>query len=1171
MATRLSILTYLQERDGNALQARVLMIPRGSPLDPLTAGAPSFAEADFVFSARVVPGLDNLPTSAAPATETLNLGKLPTSKPLFEALQTVYQIDPAPPPASPRRANTFFKKHLPLTYQAAAKSTGERSPYVFTDDTYSCALSTPPRKPFVSFPPFNPKVPWGKVIAFIMRNPQLAEQAGLIRSISVPIAAPTDLLEGGWLYVTLDSTSDGAGLLGIPDGLKVYAARIPALSDPRPLFTPVLFPVATAPSGVSYDDLFAEVDDYNDGFAKAVHTVQSKQLDPLQEHPDGTRPAKDLGVRIGWDDEQVTIWLNRQIDPTAADLDAPMGVFGYRVDVREHTETNWHSLSQATGPLRVGAYDGGTFTGELGVETHPVQLDGDKTGDFWLPTYFTAWTGPSLVGLDADQIRIVNGPDKRDAGRVQAIQPDIALKYGTTYDFRVRFMDHTGGGPAIGDHLAVPGPSPVSSIPVRRWIRPGLVEITDKIPATPDPANPVLNLHFLRPRLSYPAVALTNAYVDPVTLLLSDLPSAQAEEREPGLRDPDVTSVKFVIEAQGLAQDPNADAGSFVTLYETTRDFPAEFGSALDVDLEYVDVNDAATLDAPAGALRIPTARTVRIRYSAVCRADPHHDYFGADDVRIGKDRMVEVRKESGDERGLFAPDEPSHQFSAVFLQTDQPSETVVLAAQLFAGRGLERPADAPTRLAAHFEWRNDRLAMRAQPGRRVVFGASGALRHVTGPDGASIAFASQSDITQHWLVVVRLTLDRDWTWDGLEYNGIVVERDGVEVGRIGLTNSIGSDALIAPQRTQTDLVFIDAVDPKPAPGEFPRELNLDYTVRALLRNGGALQDPPLDLPIRLPITTPPSQKPKIVGAGIALSSYDRSPDYHSSEPRKRALWIEFDRPPADPNDAYFARVLRNVPDPLLSREEFGVPEAGEPPLPVDPEWIRSVVHGQSDDKAGLSAMQLLSPSDSPLHYLLPLPAGVDENSAELFGFYTYEIRCGHLEGWSTAQGRFGAPLRVTGVQHPAPELACAVGRTQAGVTVSAQFASAAWDGRNLQAIPPRTSMWVLLYAQAEQVDSTDFRNVLLARKPARWNRNGGNDFGGSSIGAPSQSGTATFSDAEIRSALRALTFRNDAPISVVAIELLPETEERPDPVGADLGSQRILRTSPLTPVPAIC
>ena len=39
---------------------------------------------------------------------------------------------------------------------------------------------------------------------------------------------------------------------------------------------------------------------------------------------------------------------------------------------------------------------------------------------------------------------------------------------------------------------------------------------------------------------------------------------------------------------------------------------------------------------------------------------------------------------------------------------------------------------------------------------------------------------------------------------------------------------------------------------------------------------------------------------------------------------------------------------------------------------------------------------------------------------AELFGFYVYELRVGHTDRiWCTAQGRFGHPTRVNGVQHP--------------------------------------------------------------------------------------------------------------------------------------------------------
>jgi len=38
-----------------------------------------------------------------------------------------------------------------------------------------------------------------------------------------------------------------------------------------------------------------------------------------------------------------------------------------------------------------------------------------------------------------------------------------------------------------------------------------------------------------------------------------------------------------------------------------------------------------------------------------------------------------------------------------------------------------------------------------------------------------------------------------------------------------------------------------------------------------------------------------------------------------------------------------------------------------------------------------------------------------------------------------------------------------------------------------------------------------------------------------------------------------------------MAVELFPQDSEPQDPLGAALGSQRILRTSPLAPVPVIC
>ena len=1165
MATRLSILTHAQRWDGAALHVRLLLIPRGSPLDPLGPGDAAFTDAKFAFDVRVVPGLGDMPLLGGAPGTIVAAPAVASARPVFESLATTYQIDPAPPPANPRRAGTPIKKHLPSTYVNAVSFVSGRTPHVFTDDTYACALNAPPPRPYVRLPPPNPLIPWGKVIAFLLRQKTLAEAAGLVRAIDVTVDPKASLSSGGWVYATLATSGDGASLLGSPGALRVYAARLPGLTIARELFTSVLFPVADQPPAGNYDDLFAEVDDYHDGFAKAVHCAQPQQLDPLQETPDGTRPAKELGIRIGWDDEQVTIWLNRQIDPAAAALDAPMGVQGYRVDAREAGMGEWHSLVQAAGPVKVNAIDLGTFTGELGIETHPVQFHAQSTASFWLPTYFTAWSGPSLVTLDTTTTRLAGGPDKTGADRVTGAPPDIALRYGRDYQFRVRLMDHTGEGPHVEGAASIPGPAPIGSIAFRRWIRPLRPTLVDPPPPDPDPVNPPVQLKVRRPLLHHPAVGLTGAYANVTDLLLADLPNAVAERREVGLPDPDVDSVRIVVESEGLAQDPLASDAGYAVLYETTRAFPAELDAELAIALTWTDVHDASTLVATgSGPIFLPTARNVRLRIASRCREDAGLRYFGADDVRFSPAVLVESRKNASDERHLFAPDLPTRRFRAFFLQPDPPIDATLLFAQRASGNKDQRPGDVPSRLAAELGLRNDAMTFRGRPGRRTVFGCAPTLRHITGPDGASLTFASQSDLAKQWIAVIRLTLDRDWSWDGLAHDGLVIERDGIEVGRFAPGRTVGTDALEDPSRTQSDLVFFDAIDPKPAAGAFPAELHCRYTVRAVFE-GAPVGDDALALEIDLPVTTPPAQRPRLVSAGIAMSPYKRSTDYSSTQPRRRALWLEVDRPPDDPRDAYFARALRVAPDPLLSSLGDGIGSAAEPPLAVDPEWIRAIVPGQSDDHAGIDAMQRLIPSDSPVHYMLPLPAGMDESSPEFFGFFTYELRVGHVDPWSTAARALRRAASRSRRPAPAPGLTCAVVRDKRGITVSAPFALPVFEGRSVQSIPPRSEMWILLYAQAEQIDGADRRNVLLGRKRAPWSDR---TFGDP---APAAVGNATFTDAEVRLALDTLTFAEAAPLSVLAVELLPNGVRVGDPLGAGLGTQRILRTSPLVPVPAIC
>ncbi len=1177
-STRLNLLPYLQEWDGANLQIRLLAIPRESPLEPLLSGltppGPSFATAHLRFSVRLVPGLGTIPITGTPTTPVPLSPAFPAqAEKLFNELATVFAIDPAPSPAKPRQPGRQIRKYLPPTYRDAIGFSGHRSTLTVSNDEYFCLLhsgtSKPPYKKIK--PPINPTYAWGKVIAIALRQPVLAEALGMIYPMMTVPVPPGFFKQGGWLYVTLDPASDAFGLTATPDALKIYSTRIPPLSTARPLFTPVLFPVAAAVPPGPYDESFQEAEDYNDGFAKAVHGTQPQHLDPMNENDDGTRPAKELGVRLGWDDEQVTIWLNRQVDPSAVALDAPLGVAGYRVDAKLEGDPGWSSLCQVTSAVKVGTTVVGNFAGDLNVEAVPSQPDGELLGDFWLPSYYTHWTGPSLVAVDTLSRQLMGDPNFAGPYPVSGVHPAVKLEYGNTYQFRVRLADHTGGSPASTDVPGVPGPSPIFTLPFRRWIRPRSIRVTPKLPNVPDPTKPPAQIHLLRPLLGYPEYAFTgtpNAESD----LIADIPAAKAAKREVGLPDPDVTMVQIELQVRALGLDDTPGGGTksgYHTVYTTTRSFPNDPAVPLALALTWADVHNVDTLSpAPtAGPIPLPTARDVRLTFTGVGRDDPQFNYFGAADVLLGASTEVNIRHESSDERGLFLPETTGDLLRAIFLQPTALLDAATASAQQTAGRGVQAPENPIGRLADELQLAVNGLCIRGRRGRRTVFGASGGMRHILAPDNSNLTFMSDTDLTQHWVVVLRLTVDRDWTWSGLAPTGISIQRDGNEVGRLEMRSTVDSGALIHPNRTGTDLVFFDAIDPKPDAGQFPLELTLKYTLKPSFISAPAKQDANLSVAVELPMTTNPAQVPKLVSAGIALSTYVRSADYSSTDQRRRALWLEFDRPPDNPRDRLFGRIVAYAPDPVLS-EFIGDPdETAEPPLPVDPEPIRSIIPGQSDDEAGLTAMDALIASDSPVHFLMPLPAGIPSDAPELLGFYTYEFRIGHAQGWSTAQGRFGTPLRVTGVQHPAPPLPCMVVRSQGGISASAPFATPVQNGRSVRRFPPATEIYVMIYAQVYQSDGLDFRNVLLGRKPARFQER---KLQGQE--APDAFyGNATWSKTEIRLLLSSLTLDSDTPLSCLAVETMPGGDPFPDPLGAGLGNERLLRTSPLVPVPEVC
>jgi hypothetical protein len=1174
----LNILTFPQRWNHltRELSLHILILPKG---DPLTGFSPAFPDATLALSAHFIPSLQQLPTSV-PAGPALVITQDPAERrAFFDELLRVLHLTPnfrILPSSNPGPAPSAVKKFLTSSYREASRFTARRTRFAVTDASYECALRDDPSAPSSGGP--KPEFYWPEILSFVLRQPELAIKLGLIYRTSVTLPAPNPFAQGGYLYADLGEHSDYAA---VPR--QLFAARIPSLplQKDRTVFASVLFPVDLAGN---FDQVFPEADLYDDGFAKLVHGSQPPRAAHLETSTSSLPAVKDVGIRLAWDDEQVAIWLNRQlglnaVDPSLPPPPSPLGVAGYRVDVFDQAANQWQSLLNVTAPqLTLGTLAIGPFNGELSVEVIPANPNNRADGEFWLPSYFTAWAGASLAIADPNPFAIAGHLEHLGTQVYSPVGADrVALRYGNTYGFRVRLMDATGGGPDASSEPSNPAPESVTSIPFRRFVPPKAVKITAS-PALP--IQRTAHFEIARPELAYPDVVFTGKYTDPMTLLLAQTVAAQAAEKEPALPDPDVTQLRVDVQVRTLCGDPSATTDMsqpFAPLYSTVRHFPPELDRTLALDLEFQDL---ANLQSLAGAtipdgtpLPLPTARDIRLVFTPLGADDPQLHYWGTQEARIGAAPVQSyLRATSHDEQALFVPS-LRPEIQAIFLQPDLISTTNLRGQMDIAGLRHEAPSDLVSLLAHHLDLPHTDLTFGSTTGHRVVYGCSTALRHIINPDGSSITFGSKTDLTRHWIIAFKLTLNRDWTWDALTPVAFVLQRQ-VDRGAISKVATVSLPRIINPVAAQdpdhnhTDLVIFDAFDPKPAPGVPLTEPLLLYSLVPQFSAGGTQADPSPSWELTLPITTPPGQVPRVVSAGLAASDYRRDERYTTTEERHRLLYLELDRPPLDAHDAYFARVLAYGPDPMLIGPNAQIPSDPEPPLPIDPEPIRVIVPNQSNDGAGLTAMQQLTPSPySPRHYLLPLPPGLNPDSSELFGFFVYELRVGH-DGtrWSTAQGRFGHPLRVNGVQHPAPQLRCSVMRNVKGVSVNAPFAAAVWQGRNLRLFDPRSQLYALLYAQVLQADGQAWRNVLLLHARARI------DVPNPDLPHPNAPGLMEFSQEDILRRLTILGLPADASLSVLAVETLPEPHSPfPNPVGDDLGQVRFLRTSTLAAVPAIC
>ncbi len=838
-------------------------------------------------------------------------------------------------------------------------------------------------------------------------------------------------------------------------------------------------------------------------------------------------------------------------------------------------------------PVNVGV-DLGTGVEERWTEVVPAT----HSGQTWLAPWYAKWRGRSLVADTPDDQRLME-VEPGSTVRVVPVDADaVELRYGRRYDFRVRLVDTTGGGPDLIAATPTAGEAPVSTLHFRRYRKPAAPRF-DPVEAPADGRTGSLTVR--RPRLGFPEGVFAggaSARAELLAQIAANDAGDPADAVPPSVADPDVAFVAVRVLLKAPTFDPFADADGYYEWYATTRAFPAWVADPLTLGLTWIDTADYTSVDISAqlgaegavnGPIVLPTARDVRLELHAVGRNDLV--CFANQQARHGAVDFVDLHgfstAESAPLRALVGADT----LRSVFLRHD-PAPSVATVTGV-AAQSQGSPV-LLARLAAASDLRANGTLLTGEEGIRTVFSCAGIAHHVA-PDGSSLEFGDPTELAEQWINVVCLALDRDWTWRGagsptitltrtLSLHGVAGTSETIEVGTIELMPSISTQASIKPDRSHTRFVFVDAFTPRLGFDGLPYELDVSYSARLRFENADSVVR---EIDTQLPIVTPPKQFPVVVAAGIALTAYSRDDAYASTSSRTRRLWIEFAEPLADLRDAYFARAQHSTPDPLLlpGAEPLADPLTIDSPV-LDPELVRVITPGQVQDLAGLAAMQRLEPSStSNRQFLLPLPPNTSPGSPELFSFYTYEFRVGHDRGdrddplWSTAQGRFGGSLVLEGVQHPVPELICSVVHAaDAGVDVRAPFAAPYIGLRRALPNPPNTELWAVLYAQVAQADAATNRNVQLRSRRLLLPRRHEETHAFPPQAGLAVEGITRWTRAEIDEALQDLGLGRDSALSVLAIELLPEPNgEFHDPIGGDLGEVRILRTSPLAPVPAEC
>ncbi|MBK6506332.1 MAG: hypothetical protein IPG02_11870 [Ignavibacteria bacterium] len=773
--TRFTIMTLPQTVDANGLlRLNIVFIPRNfSPLDEVqtvynpNGKVPAFVNIKPHFTIKISNDPDEFPGKLSGDKELDPVSQLVYSTVMADIYTTLrdakdgngkpkyFDIDPgrsSDQPVSPankkhrapeagKNRDLAIRKYLPHSYRNAFNFTSPRIKNAVTDDSYHCAMRDQTRRIDMTI---DNRVSWGKVYAHLLRQPLMAKQAGLIYEVSVQLD-PEDFEKGGWIYADLKDEPDSPYFdaqkdsLGKPTGefVKRYAARIPMLTknNERSLFASILFPVmkpGVTPTGV-FDELYIEAARFNDGFATIVHADQPKSGNLLKEEADGFHPQKDLGIRLGWEDEQILIWYLRQMtvaENSTERLDAPLGVMGYKVDVRVAggNDADWESLNAVSsnvnlnnGIMQLEGIDIGSFSDELPYQVYPTKVYDDQeknaSSNYWLPMYFANWNNASLVLPDNTAALIYKNAEEKFkpvtvSDSYTPNDVNVKLLYGKDYEFRVRLSDISGGGPSPSSSSpeGLP-PSFIGKTPFRRYVAPHTVTIVNEsdVKENVDGHNfDASSLKLSRPLLGYPDVVYTGKYNDPVGRLTQAVQDhidlQESTENDPirkgakafGIPDPDVSAVEIKVEVETLNMDNLAsDDGRehYITLYTTTRNFSAFDEMNADEDIEvpirFEDFpvlklttdkpfplnSDNTFINETSGEILLPRARNIRITLRAV--GEDKINYWGDHHIksntnpRLGKTTVISMRKESINEQGLFPYTDNPKTLQAIYLQPD--------------------------------------------------------------------------------------------------------------------------------------------------------------------------------------------------------------------------------------------------------------------------------------------------------------------------------------------------------------------------------------------------------------------------------------------------------------------------------------------------------------------